>query len=310
MRFEIPLPLPDELIYSTISRGLLRSGYPRRLFSELVLGRRNTLCPHAPAGLNALAKLLYGGAMTGEHLLDNHTVARAWLPFALSSESVRERLLSAGDAGKCPNAKRAFEFRFSVGLRCCAQCMEDDRRDHGEAYWHREHQTPEARVCLKHGSVLMESRGSRSLPKDSYLTLGATTDLAEVRIEAPPEVHMRVSAHINSLLRTPKLSFNRETFSRAALALIRPLTASNNVMALNGALMDLLIRRFGSAYFRDLSMGVTGYASALDGCFEIQPVFDANRLPAAPHIYAMLADCCGGSLVEMLGHQAGLTLGR
>jgi hypothetical protein len=42
--------------------------------------------------------------------------------------------------------------------RFCVACAREDRRRWRESYWHREHNLPGVRVCLRHGSVLRQSQ--------------------------------------------------------------------------------------------------------------------------------------------------------
>ena len=45
-------------------------------------------------------------------------------------------------------------------IRFCPLCLEEDRNQYGEAYWHRHHQIPGVLVCLKHGVALLDSQVS------------------------------------------------------------------------------------------------------------------------------------------------------
>lgn len=43
-------------------------------------------------------------------------------------------------------------------LKYCPLCVEDDRKESGETYWHRKHQLSGINVCAKHGCILCDSK--------------------------------------------------------------------------------------------------------------------------------------------------------
>ena len=59
-------------------------------------------------------------------------------------------------------------------LRFCPLCLEEDRNQYGEAYWHLHHQIPGVLVCLKHDIALLDSL--ISLETDGIHYYGASRD--------------------------------------------------------------------------------------------------------------------------------------
>ena len=63
-------------------------------------------------------------------------------------------------------------------LKYCPVCADEDRKQYGEAYWHRVHQIRNMRICVKHNcrlvnsSVVAKSEQTFTLcPAESYITV-------------------------------------------------------------------------------------------------------------------------------------------
>lgn len=52
----------------------------------------------------------------------------------------------------------ADRLRMPTFLRFCPSCVEQDRTDFDETYWHRVHQLPGVEVCPHHATFLEESK--------------------------------------------------------------------------------------------------------------------------------------------------------
>ncbi|MBW8757393.1 MAG: TniQ family protein [Burkholderiales bacterium] len=56
-------------------------------------------------------------------------------------------------------------------LRVCSECLAEDSDDLGAAYFHRQHQLPNTRLCLKHRTRLCDRCPRCALPLFSYITV-------------------------------------------------------------------------------------------------------------------------------------------
>jgi hypothetical protein len=96
---------------------------------------------------------------TPEHIIQNHTIFPLYIPFLskersmiliedMKNDKLKEINLKIGEftGGICKN----------IGIRVCPKCIEENEKEYGEAYVHREHQVPGNLVCYKHFEILRE----------------------------------------------------------------------------------------------------------------------------------------------------------
>ncbi len=161
----LPLPpaYPDELAYSVLARFKYRSRMPAGQISRIALGCTLPIAADIHGGGNVLAMSLYPAQQrSGEEVLRRHTLFNYYAN-TLSDSHATEALSRLSDGPRY----RGFGFfrkglRSSLLLRGCAQCLHDDRKNYGEAYWHRAHQMPGVNRCVLHGGPLSCSEVSVS----------------------------------------------------------------------------------------------------------------------------------------------------
>jgi len=157
-----PEPYPDELFYSLCARfgDRMQYRYPRSVMIELFGHPVPRILVEFPRDLGYLvAALPAGHAHTVEQFIDRHTLLPFYAPFIppLRLTQVQEQMRALPGRRA---VTRIFHPRWPLAewLRFCPACVEEDRRQLGECYWHRLHQVPGIYVCPVHQLFLEFSR--------------------------------------------------------------------------------------------------------------------------------------------------------
>ena len=161
MIVQFPIFYPDELVYSLLARYYVRSGYVRYTFAAEDLFQSKTVRPdiefvnvYTPAALQMITK-----DMPMADVILHHTMFPYYGRFLH-----RERRHKAFGAlvqmqgnyhNLLPIPKR--KNNTERYLRYCPVCAENDRKQHGETYWHRIHQLQGIKVCPIHRCYLVDS---------------------------------------------------------------------------------------------------------------------------------------------------------
>lgn len=162
-----PTAYPDELLYSICSRFGDRVQYPNNeaINTELFGARGGAAIIDLPSHLNYLASNL---PHTNEDscrqfvdkLIDNNTLLPLYRPF-LPAERVEQIRVAMGSSSGSTIHNKAGIIQSTINLpdwlRYCPACVEDDRKQFGECYWHRLHQVPGVEVCPLHNVFLENS---------------------------------------------------------------------------------------------------------------------------------------------------------
>lgn len=162
MKTYFPIPYPDELLYSVMSRCCKHLGLDNMEGVQSYLFGSKAIKPtiELPNRINFLVETTLLHLMCeAKQVVLEHTMFPYYAGF-LGVEK-RNKLLQAmlrdgpnkafGQAG---NFVR--QVPSSSNLRYCPECIENDIRIYGEPYWHRIHQVPGIRVCPQHQLLLQE----------------------------------------------------------------------------------------------------------------------------------------------------------
>lgn len=157
----VPSIYPDELVYSWFCRYYVHSGYTasRTALEDLLYNRHCNPSKEFIGRLNPEMEQVIKNMYSADKLVLEHTMFPQYARFI-----------------ECPNKKDAF-YRlghdfcdahqlFSIlprnegdkYLKYCPMCVADDRRQYGEAYWHRNHQIRNMDLCIKHRCKLINSK--------------------------------------------------------------------------------------------------------------------------------------------------------
>lgn len=157
-----PTALPDELLFSDVTRYHNMSGNASQQMTLLELFGAKTLIPGSslPSHLDRLFSALPAGSFsTISDLIEKTTLLPYYRPFLPPDRVADIVARMRGTDGRGIKVKIgivASSVRESTLLRLCKECTRADVADHGTPYWHRSHQLPGVTVCFVHGSRLLE----------------------------------------------------------------------------------------------------------------------------------------------------------
>lgn len=156
-------PYPDEILYSVIARLWERLGggsvsqFKQELFGRSTARVGVPFPCHIQRLIDALPE---GHQYSTDTVIGHHTLLPLYAPFLPPGGVSEIRSRMCGDNAKAVSAMSAMvhgHVRLPNKLRYCPTCLEKDRNEIGETYWHRVHQVPGVRVCDQHGFILIET---------------------------------------------------------------------------------------------------------------------------------------------------------
>lgn len=170
-----PTLADDEILFSIVARHADRMQYHdmQMVVKELFGTATHSAVVDLPSRLTQfVAALPPGHPYTVNDIVDRHTMLPFYQPFLPLGrvEQVRERM--AGDTGSAIHVSagiNASSVPIPSYLRFCPRCVEIDRAEVGECYWHRLHQAPGVHVCpihccwLENSDIAMRTRPSKIL---------------------------------------------------------------------------------------------------------------------------------------------------
>ena len=196
-------PLPDESVYSILTRNHIRFGARSSLSSLKRFTSARGYKPQSglPTRLIEIQQRT-NLPLTAEALVYHHT------DFPLYTHFLGQR--------RCSNIKRGMLFvgapksrlgllRSHVGAgdkrRFCMDCARDDVFAHGHPYWHRGYNLPGFLVCPIHRTSLVEVADSLGMPHERALELPRLDfDRPNLDTEATP-ILVRIASYYYGLLK-------------------------------------------------------------------------------------------------------------
>ncbi|MES2095893.1 MAG: TnsD family Tn7-like transposition protein [Pseudomonadota bacterium] len=173
----MPWRLPDELLFSWLSRAHAHHGSPSpKAFAAALFGRPLAIGFEAPCHLDRLAsRLPTRNVIDGPRLAHDMTL----FPFyaAFMEPDHRPAILEAMCRGGGNRARAMLGLSNASGrppaLRFCPECRDEDISEHGETYWRRRFQVGSSLVCRVHMRPLQWS----DQPAPSGILFGAATPI-------------------------------------------------------------------------------------------------------------------------------------
>ncbi|MEC0665821.1 TnsD family transposase [Priestia flexa] len=233
-------PYPDELIYSAIARYHFYSGnidYKDTL--EEVFQSRSVI-PSVEIGshFSILAEQL-GSNYSVESLLAKHTIYPYYASF-LSKQRQKELLQDVQVDGKGLYTRLgivAGSICRKNGLFYCPECATNDIEQHGEPYFHREHQLQGIDFCAHHELKLMKypidfSKQSRIEFIRFDKKLMNLSMIQEVELKEFIAIQIALAKMAYQLLQVPIHQFSRESINLKYRVLLRErnlITTSNRI---------------------------------------------------------------------------------
>lgn len=198
----IPIIYPNELFYSFICRTYVRSGVgSSKEFTKLVFAK-GTDQPKT-GFINKLRndfKIKLNKQLSDVDILSKHTVFNFYSRFLTKEE--KEKAIS-----EIINGKSSFNYlhtpviKENTHLRYCSKCVEEDRNNYGEAYFHIEHQLEKVKICVHHHCKLLETKIFYGSKNQLILTPLEVREL-ENKVEEVPidSIEFRFSKYIYGFL--------------------------------------------------------------------------------------------------------------
>lgn len=159
-----PVPEPGETVASVVARHLRRTAGPKTR-SLSILGLRGVSADSlVPPQLGELADVMPAGHPwegRPDQIVKHHTLVPLYLHFAHPRRA--ETLLEAIQANSTSNTAASLGVTVAASRptnlvhKFCFECVEENRRDPGFSFVHREHQPSFVRVCALHGKSLVFS---------------------------------------------------------------------------------------------------------------------------------------------------------
>lgn len=157
-----PTPYKDELLYSIIARFHIKSGNLLMCdtLDELFNNKRARSSAILPTKLGIFAENIKHFKISFDEILLNHTLFPFFMVFSNNNKYDEVyRWAKNSESGSISLKMGLFGLKGIYDkLRFCTLCCEEEIKEYGESYWHREHQTSGSLVCIKHNEVLMESK--------------------------------------------------------------------------------------------------------------------------------------------------------
>ena len=169
-----PEVYPDELVYSWLARYGVRSGYTHYRAIADDLFTSHTAKPNLEfvMELSQDAYEVITNAMPFETVIIQHTM----FPYYARFLPIERRQKAFG---QLMNMRKSFNNTLYIRrnktqhrprLRYCPLCAESDRKQYGEAYWHRLHHLDHIDICPVHGCHLLNSTVSTTSKESPSLT--------------------------------------------------------------------------------------------------------------------------------------------
>ena len=218
-----PTPYPEEWWWSVLCRYHLRSGRRQsqttiqELFENRLTAAVGSVFPN-----NTIAQV--AGQLPPEQfsvcsLILNHTLFLYYTRCYVLPQ--KEKMLAELCMGTTAVITSIRRFGTLPAPRYCPACVEKDRRTHGEAYWHIEHQIPAMGICPQHGCRLHSIEGiDAAKTRYSFAPLDAVLpDFDDVEMQDIPSWHIQFSKILHSYATLPLSCAATPTHSNLAISL-------------------------------------------------------------------------------------------
>ena len=162
MTMYLPEIYPDELVYSWLARYYIQTGYVRYAFVAEELFWSKTVRPDIEFVNQYTAPMLQAiiEKMSMQEIIENHTMFPYYGRFLQKERKNQAYTAMIQTKGNYHNLLPMPKRKGNTDryLRYCPVCAENDRKQYGEAYWHRIHQLQGVKICSQHRCYLVDSQ--------------------------------------------------------------------------------------------------------------------------------------------------------
>lgn len=162
MTMYLPEIYPDELVYSWLARYYIQTGYVRYAFVAEELFQSKIVRPdiefvnqYAAPTLQAITEKI-----PMQRIIEQHTMFPYYGRFLQKERRNQAFTALMQTEGNYHNLLPMPKRKGSTDryLRYCPVCAENDRKQYGEAYWHRMHQLQGVKICSHHRCYLVDGQ--------------------------------------------------------------------------------------------------------------------------------------------------------
>jgi len=216
--------LPDETLFSLCSRYHFASGNQlasttcKALFGHKTQGSAHDF----PARLGHFLGVVGTALGSADDIVEARTVLPFYLRFAspgLAGGVTKAAVQNSSGSLKFQLGLLTSRFRANHPLKACHACMNEDRRDHATAYWHKAHQLPGVWVCLRHRCWLVASDLKATGVSRFHWILPSHSQFPSVDDSVPPRTTFSLAEMVTELVSRAKLALSPEvlpaTYRRA-----------------------------------------------------------------------------------------------
>ena len=176
----IPEIYEDELLYSFFCRCYVRNGFLiyRQMAEYLFLNKKEKPDVLFVNGLRPEIRQQLEKQKSWSSIIKDNTMYSFYSKFLENERKEKAYKALCNMEGNYRNLLPVGKART---LCYCSMCVQEDRRQYGETYWHRSHQMEGVKVCPKHGCYLSESNIETGM-KQSPCFKSAEMEVAETKI--------------------------------------------------------------------------------------------------------------------------------
>ncbi|MGK0272769.1 MAG: hypothetical protein ACI88H_003445 [Cocleimonas sp.] len=206
----LPIPYPDELIYSVIARYGVHFGRtsPKAILDDIFNDRKIIATVDLPSQLSKISNQLPALTDFSEtNLAYKHTLFPIYVPFTLDLRKHKcLELLSSRSQGSVHLMLgiSASRVNKNITLKYCPQCLNEQLQQYGEYYWKRSWQVAGAECCLKHGMLIDSDIIINSNHRHAYFAASPQHCVMMLQAKATLEA-TTVTTQVSQLLLQPPI---------------------------------------------------------------------------------------------------------
>ena len=254
---------PNEIVYSWLSRIYVRSGYGSKdMFLRHIYKIRKYPDLLFIGGLNVEFLKAIKSITSIEDLLINHTLFKYYVRFLDLDRRKRLYQMVLNNEDGISISIPDDKIKNNYSLRYCPICVNEDRSNYGECYFHTEHQFPKINICTKHKCRLKSTDIKiTEYRKKTFVPLEEVVDDLNVEHINVNSMEFKIAKYINELF-----FIDIDMLNDYKISMFLNLNLKHKYFRYNEALRDnqLLIKDL-MLYYKD----VEGYTMNLN---KLQPI--------------------------------------
>jgi len=153
----IPIPFPDEILYSRIIRYCKINGLSKAQAYLKLFGKRKIIInPRLPGHIKNFENHGFG---CSQIIIENQTCYKFFINLFPTLKLQLFKSMLFGNASQVIRNAQVTNFKVSddFTLKYCKSCISEDLKKIGVSYWHLVHQQPFQLICPEHFQILSKA---------------------------------------------------------------------------------------------------------------------------------------------------------